>query len=169
MPDAARDPPRDILVATMAAETDWTIRPREGLGRLEFGMSPAQVDSLSATYGTITGRGADRIADDILRETLAMFGDAMSDDEKQALLPRTPTTAHPQTASPKPAATSCCGTKPTASARSCPPARDTRCYSTAGTSSLYAVSNHWSCWNAATKAPDAMPIPKRHSTTSPSR
>ncbi|MET4428843.1 hypothetical protein [Mycolicibacterium sp. 624] len=70
----------------MGAEADWTIRPREGLGRLKFGMSPAQVDSLSATYGTITGRGADRIADDMLRETLEMFGDAMSDDEKQALI-----------------------------------------------------------------------------------
>jgi hypothetical protein len=70
----------------MSAETDWTIRPREGLGRLEFGMSPAQVDSLSATYGTITGRGADRIADDMLRETLEMFGDAMTDDEKQAFI-----------------------------------------------------------------------------------
>ncbi|TQR83751.1 hypothetical protein D8S82_25095 [Mycobacterium hodleri] len=70
----------------MAAEADWTIRPREGLGRLEFGMSPAQVDSLSATYGTITGRGADRVADDMLRETLAMFGDAMSDDEKRAFI-----------------------------------------------------------------------------------
>lgn len=70
----------------MAANADWTIRPREGLGRLEFGMSPAQVDALSATYGTITGRGADRIADGMLRETLAMFGDAMSDDEKRALI-----------------------------------------------------------------------------------
>jgi hypothetical protein len=49
-------------------------------------MSPAQVDSLSATYGTVTGRGADRVADDLLRETLAMFGDAMSDDEKQAFI-----------------------------------------------------------------------------------
>jgi len=70
----------------MAAEADWTIRPRTGLGRLEFGMSPEQVDSLSATYGTITGRGADRIADDMMRETLEMFGDAMSDDEKKALI-----------------------------------------------------------------------------------
>lgn len=70
----------------MSAETDWTIRPREGLGRLEFGMSPAQVDSLSASYGTITGRGADRIADDMLRETLEMFGDAMTDDEKLGLI-----------------------------------------------------------------------------------
>ncbi|BBY31796.1 hypothetical protein [Mycolicibacterium sediminis] len=70
----------------MAAETDWTIRPRKGLGRLEFGMSPAQVDALSATYGTITGRGADRVADDLLRETLAMFANAMSDDDKQALV-----------------------------------------------------------------------------------
>jgi hypothetical protein len=65
---------------------DWDVRPRRGLGRLEFGMSPAQVDALSATYGTVAGRGADRIPDDILRETLEMFGDAMSDDEKQALI-----------------------------------------------------------------------------------
>ncbi|MCV7212159.1 hypothetical protein H7J75_26430 [Mycolicibacterium canariasense] len=70
----------------MAIDPDWTIRPRQGLGRLEFGMSPAQVDALSATYGTVTGRGADRISDDLLRETLAMFGDALSDDEKQALI-----------------------------------------------------------------------------------
>ncbi|KQY02862.1 hypothetical protein ASD37_25225 [Mycobacterium sp. Root135] len=70
----------------MAAETDWTIRPRKGLGRLEFGMSPAQVDALSATYGTITGRGADRVDDHLLHETLAMFGDALSDDEKQAFI-----------------------------------------------------------------------------------
>ncbi|TQK28753.1 hypothetical protein FBY28_1741 [Arthrobacter sp. SLBN-53] len=46
-------------------------------------MSPAQVDALAATYGVITGRGADRVADDMLRETLAMFGDAMTEDEKQ--------------------------------------------------------------------------------------
>jgi len=70
----------------MTAEADWTIRPREGLGLLEFGMSPAQVHSLSATYGTVTGRGADRVADDMLLETLEMFGDAMSDDEKQAFI-----------------------------------------------------------------------------------
>lgn len=66
-------------------DADWTIRPREGLGRLEFGMSPTQVDELSATYGTVTGRAADRIPADFLHETLKMFGDAMSDDEKQAL------------------------------------------------------------------------------------
>lgn len=37
-------------------------------------------------YGTVAGRGADRIADDMLRETLEMFGDAVSDHEKQALI-----------------------------------------------------------------------------------
>jgi hypothetical protein len=67
-------------------DADWTIRPRQGLGRLEFGMSPAQVDALSVTYGTVTGRAADRVPDDILRETLKMFGDALSNDEKQALI-----------------------------------------------------------------------------------
>lgn len=66
----------------MTSDADWTIRPRVGLGRIEFGMSPAQVDALSATYGVISGRGADRVADDVLRETLAMFGDAMSEDEQ---------------------------------------------------------------------------------------
>lgn len=70
----------------MTSDADWTIRPRVGLGRIEFGMSQAQVDALSATYGVISGRGADRVADDTLRETLAMFGDALSDDEKQAFI-----------------------------------------------------------------------------------
>lgn len=70
----------------MATDADWTIRPRVGLGRLEFGMSPAQVNALSTTYGALTGRGADRVDDDTLRETLAMFGDALSDDEKQAFI-----------------------------------------------------------------------------------
>ena len=70
----------------MATDADWTIRPRVGLGRLEFGMTPAQVDALSTTYGALTGRGADRVDDDMLRETLAMFGDALSDDEKQAFI-----------------------------------------------------------------------------------
>lgn len=49
-------------------------------------MSAAQVDALSGTYGTVTGCGADRIPDDILRDTLAKFGDAMSEDDKQALI-----------------------------------------------------------------------------------
>ena len=70
----------------MATDADWTIRPRLGLGRLEFGMSPVQVDALSSTYGARTGRGADRVTDDMLRETLAMFGDAMTDDEKRAFI-----------------------------------------------------------------------------------
>ena len=70
----------------MTSESDWTVHPRSGLGRLEFGMSPAQVDALSAIYGVITDRGADRVADEMLRETLAMFGDAMSEDEKQAFI-----------------------------------------------------------------------------------
>ncbi|MEH3130215.1 MAG: hypothetical protein PGN27_09690 [Mycolicibacterium neoaurum] len=70
----------------MATDADWTIRPRLGLGRLEFGMSPVQVDALTSTYGARTGRGADRVTDDMLRETLAMFGDAMTDDEKRAFI-----------------------------------------------------------------------------------
>jgi hypothetical protein len=70
----------------MAVEADWTVFPCKGLGKLEFGMSPAQVDALSETYGAVTGRINDRIPDDILRETLQKFGDGLSDEEKQALI-----------------------------------------------------------------------------------
>lgn len=70
----------------MAVEDDWTVLPGQGLGKLRFGMSPTQVDALSETYGALTGRVDDRIPDDILRDTLEKFGDAMSDEEKQALI-----------------------------------------------------------------------------------
>ncbi|MEI5681092.1 MULTISPECIES: hypothetical protein [unclassified Mesorhizobium] len=70
----------------MAAEDDWTVFPGKGLGKLEFGMSPAQVDALSDTYGAVTGRRNDAIPDDILRDTLEKFGDAMSEEEKEALI-----------------------------------------------------------------------------------
>ncbi|MGV0812837.1 hypothetical protein ABQF34_12830 [Mycolicibacterium boenickei] len=70
----------------MALEADWTVFPCKGLGKLEFGMSAAQVDTLSDTYGAVTGRTIDRIPDDILRDTLATFGDAMSEEEKHALI-----------------------------------------------------------------------------------
>lgn len=70
----------------MATEADWTISPGKGLGQLQFGMSPAQVDALSGTYGAITGRVSDRIPDNVLRDTLEKFGDAMSEEEKRELL-----------------------------------------------------------------------------------
>ena len=70
----------------VAVAGDWTVFPRKGLGKLEFGMSAAQVDALSGTYGAVTGRGDDRIPDDLLRDTLEKFGDAMSEEEKQALI-----------------------------------------------------------------------------------
>lgn len=70
----------------MSANEDWTIRPRQGVGRLEFGMSAAQVDALSDVYGTVTSRGDVRVTDALLRETLDMFGDAMSAEEQEALI-----------------------------------------------------------------------------------
>lgn len=70
----------------MAAEDDWTVFPGKGLGKLKFGMSPAQVDVLSDIYGAVTGRRNDSIPDDILRDTLEKFGDGMSEEEKQALI-----------------------------------------------------------------------------------
>ena len=70
----------------MAAVGDWTVFPRKGLGKIKFGMSPAQVDALSDSYGAVTGRGNDRVPDDILRDTLEKFGDGMSYEEKQAFI-----------------------------------------------------------------------------------
>lgn len=70
----------------MAVADDWTVFPCKGLGKLKFGMSPAQVDALSDTYGAVTGRGNNRASDDILRDTLEKFGGAMSEEEKQALI-----------------------------------------------------------------------------------
>ncbi|MCF6389088.1 hypothetical protein L2K20_19095 [Mycobacterium sp. MBM] len=70
----------------MATDADWTVLPRKGLGRLLFGMSPTQVDALSDTYGAVTGRGSDRVPDDVLLDTLETFGDALSEEEKQALI-----------------------------------------------------------------------------------
>jgi hypothetical protein len=70
----------------MAVDADWTVLPCKGLGKLEFGMSSAQVDALSGTYGAVTGRGNDRIPDAILHDTLETFGNAMSEEEKQALI-----------------------------------------------------------------------------------
>ncbi|WP_320203979.1 hypothetical protein [Agrobacterium rosae] len=70
----------------MTAEDDWKIFPREGLGKLKFGMSPAEVDAWSATYGEVMGRGSDRASDGLLSDTLEKFGGAMSDEEKQAFI-----------------------------------------------------------------------------------
>ncbi|MGV0804717.1 hypothetical protein [Mycolicibacterium setense] len=67
-------------------QADWTVFPCKGLGKLEFGMSPARVDALSDTYGAVSGRGNDRIPDDVLRDTLAIFGGEMTEEEKQALI-----------------------------------------------------------------------------------
>ncbi|WP_415972589.1 hypothetical protein [Rhodococcus sp. 077-4] len=49
-------------------------------------MSSAQVDALSDTYGSVTGRGNDRMPDDILRDTLQTFGHALSEEEQQVFL-----------------------------------------------------------------------------------
>lgn len=41
---------------------------------------------MSGKYGAVTGRGNNRVSDDLLRDTLEKFGDAMSDEEKQAFI-----------------------------------------------------------------------------------
>ncbi|MDF2822721.1 MAG: hypothetical protein K0R68_129 [Mycobacterium sp.] len=70
----------------MTMEDEWTVIPGQGLGKLRFGMSSAQVEALSDTYGALTARMADPVSDDLLRDTLEKYGDAMSDEEKQEFL-----------------------------------------------------------------------------------
>ncbi|ANW66448.1 hypothetical protein BCA37_25340 [Mycobacterium sp. djl-10] len=65
---------------------DWTLRPGTGLGRLLFGMSPTEVDAHTDVYGAVEARVADRASDDLLHETLALFGDGLSDEDKQAFI-----------------------------------------------------------------------------------
>ncbi|AQA03920.1 hypothetical protein BVC93_17460 [Mycobacterium sp. MS1601] len=65
---------------------DWTLVPGKGLGRLELGMSPSQVDALADVYGPLESRMGDGVTDDLLRETLQLFGDGLSDQEKQDLI-----------------------------------------------------------------------------------
>lgn len=62
---------------------DWTVVPGSGLGKLEFGMSPEQVDAFADIYGALEARMSDRASDDLLLETLALFGDGLSEDEKK--------------------------------------------------------------------------------------
>ena len=69
-----------------SVSSDWLVHPRKALGALQFGMSAAQVDALSATYGEVTTRMDDTISDDMLRDTLETFGDGLSAAEKQELI-----------------------------------------------------------------------------------
>lgn len=89
----------------MSADGAWTIHPGQGLGRLEFGMSAAQVDALSDVYGSVSGRGSDKASDTLLGETLAMFGGAMRPEEKRLLT----TSPSRSKGSPSSRATTGCG------------------------------------------------------------
>ena len=70
----------------MTMADDWTLRPGTGLGRLTFGMSPTEVDAHADVYGVVESRMADRASDELLNETLALFGDGLSDEDKQAFI-----------------------------------------------------------------------------------
>ena len=64
----------------------WSILPKAGLGALRFGAKSSDIDKLKSVYGAIVNRRADRIPDAILQETLAQFGGALSEKEKQEML-----------------------------------------------------------------------------------
>lgn len=44
-------------------------------------MSAAQVDAMSETFGTVTGRMADRAPDAVLLDALEQFGEALSEGD----------------------------------------------------------------------------------------
>jgi hypothetical protein len=67
-------------------EAMWQILPKEGLGRLRFGMTPAEVDRLADIYGTSKGLASDRISEDLLASTIRDLGDALSPEEKQEII-----------------------------------------------------------------------------------
>lgn len=64
----------------------WEILPRAGVGDLKFGATQSSVDSHARAYGNIVRSGSDRIPDSILQDTLAQFGDSLSESEKQELI-----------------------------------------------------------------------------------
>jgi hypothetical protein len=70
----------------MSDEENWRIKPLKGLGQLEFGMTPQQVDKFGSIYGAATFRGPDRASDDLVKETLEKFGSGLSEEEKKELL-----------------------------------------------------------------------------------
>ncbi|MBB5574613.1 MULTISPECIES: hypothetical protein [Rhizobium] len=64
----------------------WQIIPRAGIGELKFGMPQPETDKYAGVYGKVLRSGSDRIPDSILQDTLAQFGNSLSEIEKQALL-----------------------------------------------------------------------------------
>lgn len=64
----------------------WEILPRVGVGDLKFGATQSAAESHAGAYGKVVRSGSDRIPDSILQDTLAQFGDSLSESEKQELI-----------------------------------------------------------------------------------
>ncbi len=115
--------------------------------------------------------GNDRVPDDLLRDTLEKFGDAMSEEEKQALI-----TVYAESGPSADSVTETRGNpglvlgyRLTASSRSCLQRISAHWFSTARTSCRSADWSRWRCWSGSMAALAATPEPRRRSTTSPSR
>ncbi len=67
-------------------KADWKIRPKMGLGRLKFGMTKSEVNSLSSIYGEIESERLMEMSESVIDSTLAMFGDTVSSADKQAFM-----------------------------------------------------------------------------------
>lgn len=67
-------------------QDEWKIHPRIGLGRIKFGMTESDVNALSATYGEIESERRMDMPQSVIDDTLAMFGDSISEADKQAFL-----------------------------------------------------------------------------------
>jgi hypothetical protein len=67
-------------------DNNWQVKVKIGLGQLRFGDSQDNVDKFSGIYGASIRRGADRIPDTIMQDTLSQFGEGLSEEEKQQIL-----------------------------------------------------------------------------------
>jgi hypothetical protein len=67
-------------------EDEWKISPKVGLGQMKFGMLPQDVDRYSALYGNLESERQLEMPQNVIEETLALFGDSVSDEDKEAFL-----------------------------------------------------------------------------------
>lgn len=65
-------------------DSNWTIRPRKGLGPLEFGMTPENVAALQHIYGAPELERTNKVNSGTLEETMAQFPELFSEQDLKA-------------------------------------------------------------------------------------
>jgi hypothetical protein len=66
-------------------ENAWTIKPRVGLGDINFGMTPSEASSLNTTYGDLGPAVTAQHRVDATEDTIAKFGEFFSEEDIAAL------------------------------------------------------------------------------------